>query len=139
MEPADSRPMPSLSVNYPSSLSTRFVSISLDGLPLHKFTVSHHGSTIEMSGVRLERFLTTAGWHSDSSDPEPHYAVEVHGLQTVVTLEGVGKGSFERQAWLVPAGGNDSNRETTLVVVNAGGTLIQRVDGIQRIRVFENK
>jgi hypothetical protein len=139
MEPADSTPMPSLSVNYPSRLSTRFVSISLNGLPLHKFTVSHHGSTTEMSGVRLERFLTTAGWHGDPSNSEPHFAVEIHGRQMVVTLDVLGKGSFEKQTWLVPAGGNDSNQETALVVVNASGTLIQRVDGIQRIWVSEKK
>jgi hypothetical protein len=131
--------MPSLWVNYPSRLSNGLVKISLDGFGLRAFTVNDHGATTEMAGVRLERFLATAGWHGHPSSDETHYAVEVEGVHSVVTLDLVGSGSFERQAWLVPAGKPDTNPEAALIVVDANGTLIQRVDGIQRIRVSEKK
>jgi hypothetical protein len=87
-----------LSVNYPSRFSTQFVNISLDGLPWHKFTINDRGVATEMIGVRFERFLVTAGWHSSLA------TVEVDGIQSVVTLDLAGLGSFERQAWLIAAG-----------------------------------
>jgi len=43
----------------------------------------------------------------------------------------VGLGSFANQAWLVPTG----TPQASLVVTQADGTLIQKIDGIQRIRV----
>ena len=125
--------MPSLWVNYPSRLNTGLAKISLDGFGLRAFTVNDHGATREMAGVRLERFLATAGWHPSSD--EPHYAVEIEGVHSVVTLNLDGPGSFERQSWLVPTGKPDSTSEAALIVVDAAGTLIQRVDDIQRIRV----
>jgi hypothetical protein len=132
--------LPSLWVNYPSKVNTGSVKISLEGFGLHSFTVDHHGATTEMEGVRLERFLVSAGWYAypHSLDKSLHYAVEVEGAQSAVTLdlEG-GLGSFERQSWLVPTGKPGSPAEAALVVVRADGTLIQRVEGIQRIRVSE--
>jgi hypothetical protein len=132
--------MPSVWVNYPSRLGKGSIKISLDGLPLHTFTINDHGATSETAGVRLERFLATAGWYPypHSLDNQLHYSVEAEGLQSVVTLDLVGVGSFfDRQAWLVPSGKPDSKPEAALVFVQADGTLIQRVEGIQRIRVSE--
>jgi hypothetical protein len=125
--------MPVVSVNYPYSLPLRFGKISLDGLPLHRVTINDHGVTTETLGVRLERFLVTAGWFPHSSVDRPHYAVEIDGVQTLTTLEMDGLDSFDKQAWLVPTG----SPEASLVVVQADATLIQKVEGIQRIRVLE--
>jgi hypothetical protein len=133
---AQGQAMPKISVNYPYSLTPRFVSISLDGLQLHKFTINDHGATTEMEGVLLERFLETAGWFQQSSAEQPHYTVDVDGVQSVATLDIVGRlGSFARQAWLTVNG----KPEASLVVVNADRTVIQRVDGIRRIRVSEKQ
>jgi hypothetical protein len=139
-EQATPAEMPSVWVNYPSRLGKGSIKINLDGLPLHTFTINDHGSTSETAGVRLERFLATAGWYPypHSLDNQLHYSVEVEGLQSVVTLDLAGVGSFfDRQAWLVPNGKPDSKPEAALVFVQADGTLIQRVEDIQRIRVSE--
>ena len=131
--------MPSLWVNYPSRVNTGSVKISLDGFGLHSFTVDDHGATTEMEGIPLERFLVSAGWYAypHSLDQRLHYAVEVEGAQSAVTLDLDGRGSFETQSWLVPTGRPGSASEAALVVVRADGTLIQRVEGIQRIRVSQ--
>jgi hypothetical protein len=127
--------MPVVPVNYRNSPTNRFGKISLDGLPLHRVTINDHGVTTETVGVRLERFLVTADWFPHSSGDQPHYAVEIDGVQTLTTLEMVGLGSFANQAWLVPTG----TPEASLVVIRADGTLIQKIDGIQRIRVSERR
>lgn len=136
----DSAPMPAIWVNYHSRLSTGFAKIDLYGMVTHTFTVNDHDTTIEMTGVRLERFLTTAGWYSYPSgfDRDLHYAIEVAGAKAVAKLDLLGPGSFEKQAWLVP-NGTASKREASLVVVRADGTLIERVEGVQKIQVSEVK
>jgi len=134
--------MPSVWVNYPSRLGKGSIKIDLDGFPMHTFTLNDHGATTETTGVRLERFLVTAGWYPypHSLDNQLHYSVEVEGLRSVVTLDLAGVGSFfDRQAWLVPTVNADSKPEVALVVVQADGILIQRVDGVQRIRVSEKQ
>jgi len=138
-EEAASGPMPSLWVNYPSRLTTGFVKISLDGFLMHTFTVNDQGATKETTGVRLEWFLVTAGWYGHLPINHSHYAVEVEGPRSVVTLDLVGVGSFDRQVWLVPTVNADSKPEAALVVVHADGTLIQRIDDVQRIRVSEKQ
>jgi hypothetical protein len=140
-EEAASVTMPSLWVNYPSRLNTGSVRISLDGFPMHTFTLNDHGATTEMAGVLLERFLVSAGWYSypHSLDHQVHYVVEVQGVHSVVALDLVGQGSFDRQSWLVPTDTSHSKPEAALIVVQADGTLIQRVEGIQRIQVSEKQ
>lgn len=134
---AAAAPMPAVWVNYSSRQNTGFVKIDLSGLQQHTFTATDRRATTEMTGVRLDRFLGTAGWYSHwhSSDIQSHYAIEVQGSQSVTTVDLEGVGSFfDRQAWLVPNGS-----EASLVVVRADGTVIRRVDGVQRIRVSEVK
>jgi hypothetical protein len=126
-------PMPSLQVNYRSRLSTGFIKIDLDDFPMHSFTLTDHGATTEMNGVRLENFLATAGWYSHPPSGSLHYLVEIDGTQPAVTLDLVGPGSFDKQAWVVPT----EKAEAALIVMRADGTVIQRVEGIQRIRVSE--
>jgi len=122
--------MPSVWVNYPSRLSTGLVKISLDGFSMHTFSLNDHGATTEATGVRLERFLVTAGWYGHPSSDHSHYSIEVEGLRSVVTLDLAGVDSFlEKHVWLVPINKTD--------VVQADGTLIQRVEAVQRIRVSE--
>jgi hypothetical protein len=123
---AASFPMPSLQLNYRSRLSTGFLRMSLDGFPMHRFTVNDGAAEMEMEGVQLQRFLASAGWYGPVQ-----YSVEVDGPASAVTL--AGPPSFERQAWLVPI----SKQAASLLVVKADGTLIQKVEGIQRIRVSE--
>ncbi len=128
-------PVPSVQVNYRSRSNTGFIKISMDGLGMYPFTVVDHGVTTEMNGVRIERYLATAGWYSHPPSGSLHYSVEIEGTQSSATLDVVGLGSFDRQAWVVPTGKGD----TALVVVRADGTLIQRVEGVQRIRVSEKQ
>ena len=130
-------PDPVLLINYPSRLSTRYVNISPYGFESHRFTVVDHGLTTQPSGVRLERFLETAGWRYRPLDNPPHYAVEVSGSQSTVTLDSLGRGWFEQQAWLVSRIGPDSKPEVSLFVVREDGILVERVDGIRKIRVSE--
>jgi hypothetical protein len=123
---AASLPMPRLQVNYHSRLNNGFVKISLDGFTMHPFTVNDGGAEIEMEGIQLQAFLASAGWRGGVQ-----FSVEVDGPPSAVTLEGAP--SFERLAWLVPI----STQDASLLVVKADGTLIQKVERIQRIRVSE--
>jgi hypothetical protein len=85
--------------------------------------------------VRLERYLVTAGWYSNPPNGLRRYSVEIDGRQSAVTVDVVGLGSFDRQAWVVPT----EKGEAALVLVRADGTLIQRVEGIRRIQVSEKQ
>jgi hypothetical protein len=125
--------MPAVSVNDPYSLTLRFVNISLDGLPQYRVRITDHGVTTEMIGVRLERFLLTAGWSRHLSNDHLHYAAEIDGVQSVTTLDMVDLGSFDKQAWLVVTG----TPEASLIVADAAGTQIQKVEGVERVRVSE--
>jgi hypothetical protein len=130
-------PMPALQVNYRSRSNTGYIKIDMGGGDMYPFTVNDHGATTEMSGVRLVRYLATAGWYSQFSNGLPNYSVEISGTQPAVTLELVGRDSFDRQVWFVPTTKADSAPDAALIVVDAHGTLIQRVEGVQRIRVSE--
>jgi hypothetical protein len=129
--------MPAIQVNYRSRSNSGYIKIDMGGGDMYSFTVNDHGASTEMSGVRLERYLVTAGWYPRPGDGLPNYSVEISGTQPAVTLELVGLGSFDRQVWVVPMAKGDSTPEAALVVVDGHGTLIQRVEGIQRIRVSE--
>jgi hypothetical protein len=129
--------MPAIQVNYRSRSNSGYINIDMGGGDMYSFTVNDHGASTEMSGVRLERYLVTAGWYPRPGDGLPNYSVEISGTQPAVTLELVGLGSFDRQVWVVPMAKGDSTPEAALVVVDGHGTLIQRVEGIQRIRVSE--
>jgi hypothetical protein len=138
-EEPDAVPMPSLEVNYRSRQNTGFANISLDGLLMHEVTVNDHGVETHIEGVRLTRFLATAGWYPypHSLDNQLRYSVQVDGLRSSVTLDLVGQGTLDKQAWLVPGRNRGSKPGASQVVVTAEGTLLQRVDGIQRIRVSQ--
>jgi hypothetical protein len=131
--------MPAVQVNYRSRSNTGFIKMDMDDSAMYPFTVVDHGVSTEMNGVRLERYLVTAGWYPQPSNGVPHYAVEIDGTQPAVTLDLVGLGSFDKQAWVVPTARADSTPEAALVVVRADGTLIQRVEGIRRIQVSEKQ
>jgi hypothetical protein len=128
-------PIPSIQVNYRSRSNTGFIKIDMSGFGMYPFTVIDHGAITEMSGVRLERYLATAGWYPNPPNGLRHYSIEIDGTQTAAMLEVVGLGSLDRQAWVVPTG----KGEAALVVVHADGTLIQRVEGIQKIQVSEKQ
>jgi hypothetical protein len=131
-----SGPMPSISISYPSRTGDRFTNISLDGFPEHDFTVSDQGAVTKERGILLEKLLSTAGWYSGArgESQRPTYAVQIEGVQSTFRLTEVTRGSFDQRAWIVV---NES--VPSLMVVGADGAMIQRVDAIQRIRVYEQR
>src|SRR6202034_389816 len=74
-------PMPAIQVNYRSRSTTETIKIDMGGGDMYPFTVNDHGVTTEMSGVRLERYLATAGWYPRPGDGLPNYSVEISGTQ----------------------------------------------------------
>jgi hypothetical protein len=136
VEALESAPIPVIPVNYPSRLASRFLNVSLEGLPERKFMADDHGIATKMTGVLLERLLQTAGWYRDAGDGRPRYVVQVEGAQSTFTLPDFVSGSLEERAWIIVAGPGDSKPEASLVIVR-DGAVTQRVDAIRRVQVFE--
>jgi hypothetical protein len=132
-------PASPISVNYPSSAGDRFISIGFDGFSLRRLNVNGHGATTQAAGLPLESFLRTAGWSSIPEDEKSRYLVEADGIggeSVTLTLLEIEPGTFDRRAWLIVSDPPSPGSRASLAVVGADGNVIQRVDGIQRIRVF---
>lgn len=113
--------MPRVSITYPSRLNDKFASLSLEGFEQREFDVNG----TEMTGIRFDAFLSFAGWHG-----QRRYSVEFQGVGSNATLNLSSTPSFSQQAWLVPG-----KNEVNMVFVRPDGTLISKVDAIQRIVV----
>ena len=132
-------PMPSIPVNFPSRTAERFMSVGFDGFSLRRLNVNDHGAATQPLGLPLESFLRTAGWSGIPENEKSRYLVEADGIggeSVTLTLLEIERSTFDRRAWLIVDDLPSSAPRASLVVLGADGNAIQRVDGIQRIRVF---
>jgi len=129
--------MASISVTRPSGARCSFINMSLNSLPQHTFRVSAHGIVTDHSGVHLETLLSTAGWASFLGGSR--YAVQADGVQATFTLSPVEIRSFDKREWLIADTSLGGKSDVSLIVVGADGALIQRIDGVKRILLYEQR